>query len=190
MNIFIIKNKIRSFFIKKNNLTPVKKNINNKIINFINKYKNFKLSKNIAIYYPIKNEINLLNLIKSNKKKNFFLPKIISYKKKKIIFIKYKKKKLAMNKYNILEPINIKKKKNKLEIIFIPFTSFDVYGNRLGKGGKYYDNFLKKKINKNIEFIGIGLDHQFYKYKLPKNKWDITLHKVITQSNIWKFNFK
>ncbi len=191
MNNIIKKNKIRCFYLKKNNKILIKKKTNNKIINFINKYKNFQLSKNIAIYYPLKNEVNLLKLIKKNKKKNFFLPKIISYKKKKIRFIKYKKgKQLIKNKYNILEPINKIKKKKKIEIIFIPFVSFDIFGTRLGKGGKYYDNFLKKNIKKNTEFIGIGWDHQLYKYKLPKNKWDISLHKVITQSNIWNLILK
>ncbi len=113
MNNIIIKNKIRNFFKKKNNKILINKKLNNNIISIINNYKNFKFSKNVAIYYPIKNEVNLLKLIKLNKKKNFFLPKIISYKKKKIIFVKYKKKKkLIKNKYNILEPINKKKNLN------------------------------------------------------------------------------
>ncbi len=187
MNILKKKQIIRLFYKKKINHFGINKKENKKIISIIMKYKKFILSKNIAIYHPNKYEINLIKLVKINKKKNFFLPKIICYKKKKIIFTKYIYKCfLFKNKFNILET-NYKKNKSIIDIIFTPLISFDIFGTRLGKGKGFYDKYFKKiiKKNKNILLIGIGLDYQLYKYKLPKNKWDISLHKIITPSNIW-----
>ncbi len=152
MNILKNKKKIRYFFKKKNKNTLIKKKYVKKIISIIMKYKKFQFSKNIAIYYPNKNEINLIKLIKLNKKKNFFFPKIVSYKKKKIIFNKYTNNSIFYrNKFNILE-INKKKHNYKLDIIFIPLTSFDIYGTRIGKGKGYYDKYLKK-LKKKILYL-------------------------------------
>ncbi len=187
MNILKNKKVIRSFYKKKINYFSINKKENKKIISIIMKYKKFILSKNIAIYYPNKYEINLIKLTKINKEKNFFLPKIICYKKKKIIFTKYTYKcPLFNNRFNILET-KYKKNKSIIDIIFTPLISFDIFGTRLGKGKGYYDKYFKTIIKKNINtlFIGIALDYQLYKYKLPKNKLDIPLHKIITPSNIW-----
>ncbi len=84
MNILKKKKIIRLFYKKKINYFGINKKENKKIISIIMKYKRFILSKNIAIYHPNKYEINLIKLVKINKKKNFFLPKITCYKKKKL----------------------------------------------------------------------------------------------------------
>ncbi len=79
--------------------------------------------------------------------------------------------------------------KKKLDLIFIPLISFDILGNRIGKGLGFYDFFLKK-ISYYPITIGIAHNFQLYKNILPINHWDIPLQGVITPSKMWKFNLK
>ncbi len=178
-----IKKKIRISF-KKKLLKIKKKKLNiysNKIIkNIIQITKKNKIN-NIALYYPKKYEINLIPLIK---KKKIYIPII----KNKLIFTTYNSKtKLYKNKkFNIYEPkLNKKKiiKKKNIDLILVPLLAFDKYGNRIGRGGGYYDKFLK---NYNKKIIGVGLDIQLYKKKLPTNPHDIKLPIIITPKKIWK----
>ena len=111
--------------------------------NIIEKIKNwdlYKSSKNIMIFYPLKEEISLLPLIKDENKK-FYLPKCTENGSLTVHLFK-KESELTENKFKIKEPTNKKSEPNILDIIFLPALGADKFGNRVGYGKGYYDKFL------------------------------------------------
>ena len=104
--------------------------INSNILNDFN---------NIGIYYPIGNEINIMNLIDKYPNKNFYLP----ITREEIHFIKYNKNdKLIKAKFNTYEPIGDIVNRDSIECFIIPCVGISNDNKRLGYGKGYYDRYL------------------------------------------------
>ena len=107
-----------------------------KILN-LNEYKK---SKNIMIFYPLNDEVNLLSLLE-DKTKKFYLPRIID---KNLECCPYKQgDELCESCFHTLEPICKSCSKTKLELVIVPALACDKNNYRLGYGGGFYDRFLK-----------------------------------------------
>lgn len=101
----------------------------------------FKIAKNIALYLPIKHEIDITGLL-NFKSKNFYLPRCNN---NDLEFVKYNDiNSLVLGKFNILEPIGDKIQPDILDIIYIPALMANSACFRLGYGKGYYDRFFKK----------------------------------------------
>ncbi len=148
-----------------------------KIVNKIQNLKKYQSAKNILLYFPIKNEVNILALTKT-KNKNFFLPIV---KEKLLFYGKYDKEcNLTLNKYQIPEPKKINKKK--LDLIIVPAISFDKNKFRIGYGKGFYDKFLKEQ---EALKIGICFDFQVTE-KIEIESFDEKCDIVITEINTYK----
>ena len=70
-------------------------------------------------------------------------------------------------------------------------VGYDVYLNRLGYGGGFYDRYLEKikKIKKTLN-IGLAFSYQELE-KIPINRYDKKLDLIITEKKIiqWEFYF-
>jgi len=155
----------------------------NKFLKFL---ENNKLNnKIIGGYYPYNYEIDVLEILKLLKKKNYkiSLPKI--GKKNQMNFFEWSfDKPLSINKYGIPEPIS--KKIIYPDVLMIPLVAFDDNLNRLGYGGGYYDKYLAKFFKKK-KIIKIGIAYSFQKLqKIPTNKYDIRLDNVFTEAKFYK----
>lgn len=152
-------------------------------------------SNNIALYMSFRKEVETKFILEQAHidNKNCFLP--VLEQDNRLSFYKYKKNsELIYNKYKILEPIKSNNKKiniNELDIIFMPLTAFDLYGNRLGAGAGYYDRTLANVIkqDKRPTLIGLGFDIQKVD-NIPTDEWDIKLDAVATEKEFLKFNPK
>jgi len=181
------KNKIRKYFFDKRldlsqkYIISESKLICQKAINYIKKQKNIK---NIALYHPINNEVNLYSLHQFFEKNdyNIFLPKIIQ---NNLEFGYFKKDNLTHNHKipKIIEPINITNKI--MDIVICPLVCFDKNNNRIGMGGGFYDILIEKskKNNYHTKFIGIAYKEQYYDKLLPIEKFDQKLDLIITLIN-------
>ena len=90
---------------------------------------------------------------------------------------------LIINKLGIPEP-SIKSSKTVTDLIFVRLVGFDNNLNRLGYGGGFYDRYFEKSF-KLKKIIKIGLAFSFQKIKkLPINKYDKKLDKIITEKKI------
>ena len=111
----------------------------------------FIKSKNIALYMPIKGEIDLTALFKV-KNKNYYLPRCCSDNNLEFIkFVDYKN--LVKGSFGIPEPKGNPVNPDIIDIIFIPALMANTSCYRLGWGKGYYDNFLnthKLKCKKTI----------------------------------------
>ena len=96
---------------------------------------------------------------------------------------------LKSGHYGILEP-----KKEYLrpmapdtfDVILVPGSAFDVYGNRIGHGKGYYDRFLSKVPQETLK-IGLAFDYQILP-RLPVEHYDIPVNCIITERGIIKHN--
>lgn len=184
------KKEIRKIIIqKRKSINPIVWKINSqiicrKIINTINLY-----NKNIGIYFPINNEVALVELFKVIQC-NLYLPKI---KNNSMTFHEYSVERKTNNfdilnnpkKYNLIfenKTFNPVMQKNPLipEVIFVPLVAFNAKCFRIGYGGGFYDKYLK---NKSILKIGIAFEAQ--KVDFPPDEHDIQLSYIFTEKRIY-----
>lgn len=125
----------------------------------------YKSAKNILIFYPMKNEINLLELM--NDDKNFYLPKVCG---DKLFVCPFRKgDNLEKSCFNTDEPCTNPVKSDILDLVFLPALMADYEGYRLGYGGGFYDRFLSE--NPSVLSV-LPIAKELYVEKLPREEFD------------------
>ena len=150
------------------NIAEISKNICLKI----RALDDYNQAKHIMIFYPMKYEIDLRDLLKDNK--NFYLPKTQG---KDILVCPYSKI-LKKSEFGVMEPNTEPINPNILDLIFVPALMADNEGYRLGYGGGYYDRFLAKYPNINTI---IPIPKALLIKQLPCESFDIKSNEVITE---------
>lgn len=101
--------------------------------------------KIIGLYYPLKYEIDLLEL------RNYYNDKIFCFPKTKAFIEFYKDNgKFVKAKFNIMEPIS--EEILVPEIIFVPCLAINFNNARLGYGKGFYDSYAKVHSSR---FVGV-----------------------------------
>ncbi len=132
--------------------------------------------KVIAAYYPIKNEVSLLNLFKDYK---IILPVIND--DNQMIFKEYLgKDHLIDGRFNIKTPDN-NCKVLEPEMAIIPMLGFNNDKYRLGYGGGYYDRYFEG--NKSCKLIGVAYEGQEI-LELEPEEHDIKMDIIVTEKGI------
>ena len=114
------------------------KTISSKIVSNIRNLELYKNSKRVMLFYPLGNEVDLLELLNDNKQ--FYLPRV-NGKNLEVCPYKYGEN-LLKSSFKVLEPINESVDKNVLDLVFVPALCVDNKCNRLGYGKGFYDRFL------------------------------------------------
>lgn len=115
-------------------------NISKKITDKIKNSLEFKNAKNIALYFPIKNEVDLTSLL-DIQNKNFYLPRCAQ---NNLEFVKYQDKEhILKGAFNIPEPVGAEINPFDLDLIYIPALAANKKCFRLGYGKGFYDRFFK-----------------------------------------------
>jgi len=66
-----------------------------------------------------------------------------------------------------------------------PGVAFDRYGTRLGRGGGFYDNFLRRlKLKNNAVIIGCCFECQISEAVLPKERHDADMDFVVSENGL------
>ena len=135
----------------------------------------FQSAKTVLLYYPMHNEVNLLPLIKKYKKEKTFLFPVVQ--RKLMTACPYEgNAEMHRGKYNIPEPTT-DPYTGKIDLILVPGVAFDKQGNRLGRGGGYYDRFIKSQPH-TTTLVGVAYEFQLVD-KVPANRHDQKMHHVI-----------
>ena len=179
------KNRLRKkyFNLRKKKYYEISKDFFLPLINLIKlNYKKKKL--NIALYYPVNFELNIIKLLENKyvSNSNTLLP--IVEENSQMNFFPWKKNQvLFINKFGVLEPT--KTKVYVPDVIIVPVLSYDKEKYRLGYGKGFYDRYLNKYLKKFDNILTVGVAFSFQKHhKLPIDKNDIKLDYILTEKGI------
>lgn len=142
-----------------------------KICEKIRHFETYKKAQNVMIFYPMKYEISLLELLED--KKNFYFPKVQC---ESLCVCPYSSN-LKKSELNIYEPCTEPVNPEILDLIFVPALMVDRERYRLGYGGGFYDRFLSKYPN--IKTI-VPIAKELVIEKLPHDEFDIKVDFIIT----------
>ena len=136
----------------------------------------FRDAKTIMIYYPIHNEVDLRPLLKRYEgQKTFLLP--VTHRRS-IEPRQYDgEDMMRRGKYKVPEP-QTSEWEGKIDLILVPGVVFDPLCNRIGRGGGFYDRFLKR--HRHVHQVGIAYDFQVKKHEIPHGPFDHPLDRVVT----------
>ena len=156
----------------------VERNVKLYVDLFVKEHKNIGY---IAIYWPLKNEVDIRSL---KEKFSLALPKC-QYKKE-LLFYPWDEKPLTKDSEGILSPDNSFLLSHKqISLIFVPCLSIDKNLIRLGYGGGYFDKLRRDKNWRNIPCIGVLTSNCISKIPLTRAEWDIPLSGFITDKEIF-----
>ena len=143
----------------------------------------FRKAKNILVYVslPVEVQTDRLILKMIAMKKNVYVPHMTKkHTGMKIFQIQDPAKDLKKGRFGVLQPRPLKSRKGspgKLDLVIVPGLGFDKTGARLGRGGGFFDRFLKKA--RNAHKIGLAFREQVVG-KIPKEPHDMPVDRLIT----------
>jgi len=99
----------------------------------------YKSARDVMIFYPLKDEVDLLPLLE-DKTKNFYLPRING---ESLLCCPYSAgDELCLSCFNTKEPVTDSVDSSLPDLIIVPALAVDKKNYRLGYGGGFYDRFL------------------------------------------------
>jgi len=156
----------------------VEKNVRLYVDSFVKEHKNIGY---IAIYWPLKNEVDIRSL-----KEKFTLALPRCKEKKELLFYPWDEKPLSKDSEGILSPDNSLSLNHKqISMIFVPCLSVDKNLIRLGYGGGYFDKLRGHNNWRNVPWIGVLTSNCVSKIPLARAEWDIPLSGFITEKEIF-----
>ena len=143
----------------------------NIIVEKIRKNNNYISAKHVMLFYPMKYELNLLDLLEDEKV--FYFPKVSQTD----LVVCPNNNNFEKSKLNIMEPCSNPINPELLDLIIVPALAVDKYNYRLGYGGGFYDRFLAKYPN--IKTL-TPIFKEFIFDEIPHNNYDIKIDFIIS----------
>ncbi|MBF0484600.1 MAG: 5-formyltetrahydrofolate cyclo-ligase [Candidatus Omnitrophica bacterium] len=147
--------------------------------------KSFRDAKNILFFASFDGEVDTFDMMKKAKQlgKNIFLPRVDRSRKTMVpVLVQCLDTDLRVGTYGIKEPrpeISELEKISDLDMVVVPGVAFDRKNNRLGRGGGYYDRFLRE-LPKEISTIGLAFDFQIIDSIPALEEHDMPVLQVLT----------
>ena len=133
----------------------------------------YKQAKNIMIFYPLKDEINLLGLLEDFDK-NFYLPKIEG---ETLLCCPFNRDtELCDSCFKTKEPATEAVEKDLIDLVIVPALAVDKNNYRLGYGGGFYDRFLA---GVNVTKV-VCIPKEFLIKTVYPEEHDIKIDKIMT----------
>ena len=173
------KRRMRELLVQKRRVmnAEVRKELSAAILSQLERMTSFHEAKTVLLYYPINNEVDVLPLFKRYKHdKMLLLP--VAHRHEMTVSPYEGNDKMHRGKFHIPEPTT-PAYTGPIDLIVVPAVAFDKAGFRLGRGGGYYDRFIKK--HSEATLIGVGYDFQLVD-KVPAQRHDQKVHRVILPS--------
>jgi 5-formyltetrahydrofolate cyclo-ligase len=141
----------------------------------------FQQAKAIGLYMPLPDEVDLSPLFQTLDARVYvpaFDGTIDSYRMANV------SKDWKKGKFGIPEPAEpVWAGQDELDLIVVPGVAFDHHGNRLGRGGGFYDRLLPQY---SATRIGICFDFQCLE-TFPTEAHDCKMNRLVTESENFKF---
>ena len=172
------KQKVRELLAQKRRIMPVDERTiqSTKILEQIESLPVFQSAKTILLYYPIQNEVDVLPLVKRYKhEKTILFP--VSHRRGMTVHPYAGNAMMHRGKFGIPEPTT-PAYEGTIDLMIVPAVAFDKKGRRLGRGGGYYDRFIKK-IKNHTFTLGVAYDFQMID-EVPSARHDQRVQGVVT----------
>jgi len=153
------------------------------ILERIKKNPSFKKASTVLLFYPFKEEVNILPLfdycLEQNKK--VALPKTYKEYIEFYLIDENWRNNLKKGIFNTIEPIDgpVINSFEPLTLAIIPSMALSKDKSRLGHGKGYYDKFLSK--HKNLIKIGVCRNYLLFN-SLPTDSFDIKVDEIISSN--------
>jgi 5-formyltetrahydrofolate cyclo-ligase len=146
------------------------------------KHPKFVQAKTFLSYVGVGLEVETWPLVEEalRRGKRVFIPRVDEEKKKLWMIEITGKEELRPSRYGILEPAFRKERLGDpatLELAVIPGLGFDRQGGRLGRGGGYFDRFLREAMQ--AYKIGLAFECQLLD-SVPQAGHDVRVDEVLT----------
>ena len=136
----------------------------------------FRDAKTVLLYYPIHNEVDLRPLLtKYEGQKTFLFP--VTHRHSMEIRPYDGEDMMRKGRYGVPEP-QTPTWRGSIDVILVPGVVFDQHCHRIGRGGGYYDRFLRKQLS--AKKIGVCYSFQLKKHAIPHGLFDHKMDRVVT----------
>lgn len=150
------------------------------IVSQIEQTEAFRSASVVMVYYPIHNEVDLLPLVrKYSSEKTFIFP--VTHRHSIELRPFDGEENMRRGRFGVPEP-QTDTWEDTVDLILVPGVAFDTHMHRIGRGGGYYDRFLRKQ-HKAIK-MGVAYDFQLKKKTIPHNIWDVCVDHIVTPTQI------
>ena len=143
-------------------------------------------ARSVGLYSPVQNEVDtgVIQTHGLGNNKKVFYPKTSKVDGPGFYRI-FSPTELVRGRFPVPEPCEVHPLSAADEedlVVFVPGVVFDRYGNRLGRGGGWYDRNLAP-LNDYGVFVGLAYEFQVVQ-NLAAEKWDCKVHFVITEKRV------
>ena len=136
----------------------------------------FREAKVVLLYYPIHNEVDLRPLLTKYKgQKIFLLP--VTHRHSMEVRPYDGEDMMRKGRIGVPEP-QTPTYKGHIDLMLIPGVAFDYHCHRIGRGGGYYDRFIKR--HPMAKKIGVCYAFQLKRHTLPRLWLDQKVDRVVT----------
>jgi len=137
----------------------------------------FRNAKTVMLYYPIHNEVDLRPLLsKYAGEKTFLLP--VTHRHRRMEVRLYDgEESMRKGRYGVPEP-QTDTYSGPIDLILVPGVIFDYHCHRIGRGGGYYDRFLRHQ--RHACKVGVCYPFQLQKKDIPHTWLDVRVNRVVT----------
>lgn len=175
----LAKNKMRELLVQRRRVMSPQdcQMYSQQILDQLEKMTCFREAKTVLLYYPIQNEVDVLPLVKKYKhEKTLLFP--VSHRHGMTVHPYAGNQNMHRGKFGIPEPTT-PAYEGEIDLVIVPAVAFDEKGRRLGRGGGYYDRFIKKLTH--AVLVGVGYDFQLVD-EVPAARHDQRVHRIILPS--------
>lgn len=146
------------------------------ILSQIEQMSEFRHAKTVLLYYPIHNEVDVRPLLEKYRgEKTLLLP--VTHKRWIEVRPYDGDDMLKRGHYGVPEP-QTEEWTGDIDVILVPGVAFDLHRNRMGRGGGYYDRFLRH--HRRAFQIGVCYDFQYKHHPIPHGFLDRKVDRVVT----------
>lgn len=142
----------------------------------IEQMSSFRDAKTVLIYYPVHNEVDLRPLLaKYQDQKTFLFP--VTHRYSMEVRPYDGEDMMRKGRLGVPEP-QTQTWKGAIDLMLVPGVVFDHHCHRIGRGGGYYDKFLRK--HPGVKKIGVCYAFQLKKHDIPHLFRDYNMNRVVT----------
>jgi 5-formyltetrahydrofolate cyclo-ligase len=147
----------------------------------------------IGLYSSIGNEVPTepLRALARARRCPTYLPRIVDYRRRRMLFARDCGGHGAINRLGIAEPELIETiAPRALSVVFVPVLGFDLRGTRLGTGGGYYDRLFAFRRHRQSWHrpLLVGIAYRCQQLDLiERHPYDVPLDAAVTEDGIRYF---